>query len=499
MRRTRSPREPSATQAVAPPASSARATAGTQSGSASNRAAASPSASAGDRCRELRARAPYIAGVAATASATTWSPVEVECLGREHEAVRQHGLGEVLHVVGQCVVAALQQRAGLRGAQQHEAGAGLAPSSTRGSDRVRPSSATTYWRSAVRGVHAQRRVLGGEQRRRVGDGLERRDAVAVLVRGQHVRLARGRRVAERQAHGEAVDLRLGQRVGALELDRVLRREHDERPGELVRVDVDGDPALLHALEQAGLRLGRRAVDLVDEHDVREDRPGPELEAVLALVEDVDADDVGGQEVGGALHARELEVERPGERASQRRLADAGEVLDEDVPLGEQRDDEVGDDLALHLDAGLDVPGDPAAELDSRVDLLSGDPRLLRLRALHSTLHSYAGLPAVRRRAHLGEDRSCDLRLGGARHVALAVGGDDGHLVVGGVEPDARLTHVVDHDRRPALSVPASRDRTPARPRPCSAAKPTTVCPGRLRPARPARMSGVRSRRTSRSS
>ena len=186
----------------------------------------------------------------------------------------------------------------------------------------------------------------------------------------------------------------GQRVRALELDRVLRREHDERARELVRVDVDGDAALLHALEQTGLRLGRRAVDLVDEHDVGEDRARPELEAVLAPVEDVHADDVGGQEVRGALHARELEIERPGERAGERRLAHAREVLDEDVPLGEERDDEVGDDLPAHLDARLDVPGDPPAELDSRIDLLSGDPRLLRLRALHSTLHSYAGVPAA---------------------------------------------------------------------------------------------------------
>ena len=39
----------------------------------------------------------------------------------------------------------------------------------------------------------------------------------------------------------------------------------------MRDRVDGDLALLHALEQAGLRLRRRAVDLVDEHDVGEDR------------------------------------------------------------------------------------------------------------------------------------------------------------------------------------------------------------------------------------
>ena len=156
--------------------------------------------------------------------------------------------------------------------------------------------------------------------------------------GEHARLVGGVRVAEREPDHEAVDLRLGQRVGALVLDRVLRREDEERARELVRVDVDGDVALLHALEQAGLRLRRGAVDLVDEHDVGEDRAGAELEALLALVVDVGADDVGRQQVGRALHARELAVDRARERAGQRGLADARVVLDEDVALGEQRDD-----------------------------------------------------------------------------------------------------------------------------------------------------------------
>ena len=77
------------------------------------------------------------------------------------------------------------------------------------------------------------------------------------------------------------------------------------PRQLVRRGVDGDLALLHALEQAGLGLRRGAVDLVDDHDVGEDRAGPELEPRLALVVDVGADDVGRQQVGRALHAREL--------------------------------------------------------------------------------------------------------------------------------------------------------------------------------------------------
>ena len=128
------------------------------------------------------------------------------------------------------------------------------------------------------------------------------------------------------------------------------------------VAVDGDVALLHALEQSGLGLRRGAVDLVDEDDVGEHRPRVELEPRLALVEDVGADDVGGKQVGGALHARVLGVDRAGEGTSERGLTDAGVVLDQDVALGEQRDEDVAKDIVADLHRKLHVlaqaGGDP---------------------------------------------------------------------------------------------------------------------------------------------
>ena len=183
----------------------------------------------------------------------------------------------------------------------------------------------------------------------VGDRLEVEHAVARLVAEQHPGLGVGVRVAEREPDHEAVDLGLGQRVGALVLDRVLGREDQERPRQLVRRGVDGDVALLHALEQAGLRLRRGAVDLVDDHDVGEDRARAELEACFALVVDLRADDVGRQQVGGALHARERAVDRPRQRPGQGGLADAGVILDEDVALREHRHRDVLEHFALDLD------------------------------------------------------------------------------------------------------------------------------------------------------
>jgi hypothetical protein len=94
------------------------------------------------------------------------------------------------------------------------------------------------------------------------------------------------------------------------------------------VHVDRDVALLHALQQAGLGLGRGPVDLVDQDDVGEDRPGPELEALLALVVDAGAHDVGRQQVRRALHAREVALDRARQRAGQGGLAHARVVLDQ---------------------------------------------------------------------------------------------------------------------------------------------------------------------------
>jgi hypothetical protein len=107
-----------------------------------------------------------------------------------------------------------------------------------------------------------------------------------------------------QLEEEAVELRRGQRVGAREVERVLRRDHEEELVERVAGVVDGDLLLAHGLEHRGLHLGRGAVDLVGQHHVREQRPRAEHEALRLHVEDVGARDVAGQQVRRELDAPE---------------------------------------------------------------------------------------------------------------------------------------------------------------------------------------------------
>ncbi len=96
--------------------------------------------------------------------------------------------------------------------------------------------------------------------------------------------------------------------------------------------------LLHRLQQRGLRLGRRAVDLVGQDHVGEDRPLDELHppvAVARVFQDLRAGDVGRHQVGRELDPLELQVEDLRDRADEQRLGQARGAGDQAVPAGEQ--------------------------------------------------------------------------------------------------------------------------------------------------------------------
>ncbi len=160
---------------------------------------------------------------------------------------------------------------------------------------------------------------------------------------------------------EAVELRFGQRIGAFQLDRILRREHEERLLERVGAPLDRDAMFLHGFEQRRLRLGRRAVDFVGQHDVGEDRPGREHHLPPSgrrvLLDDVGAGDVGRHQVGRELDAVELEVEHPRHRVDEQRLGEAGHADDEAVAADKQRQQHLIDDLVLADDELLQLLDD----------------------------------------------------------------------------------------------------------------------------------------------
>ena len=199
---------------------------------------------------------------------------------------------------------------------------------------------------------------GGLER---GEALGGEDGADLRGRAQRALDDRGllgrRRVADDDLHHEPVDLGLGQRVGALGLDRVLGGHHEERRRDRPALGADRDLALLHHLEQRGLDLGRGAVDLVGEQEVAEHRAELGVEGAGVGAVDPGADEVAGHEVGRELDPAERRVERVGEGPDRQRLGQAGHALEQQVAAGQQRDEDPLQHLVLADDDAPDLEQD----------------------------------------------------------------------------------------------------------------------------------------------
>ena len=143
--------------------------------------------------------------------------------------------------------------------------------------------------------------------------------------------------------------------------RILRRQHEERIGQRMRHAIHGDVIFLHALEQRALRFWRRAIHLIDEDNLRKERPRMKHEPLLLAVENRIADDVRRQHVARELNPPKLQPDRARQRVRKRRLPHARQIFDQQMPAPEQaRDREThggflaDDDLADLGDERLDA-------------------------------------------------------------------------------------------------------------------------------------------------
>jgi len=134
------------------------------------------------------------------------------------------------------------------------------------------------------------------------------------------------------------------------------------------------------------------------------------EPELPVLEDARPQHVAGEQVGRALDACEVETERLAERARQERLANARDVLDEDVAAGEQGDSQQPDRIRVDDDRSPDRVGQIGQEALARrpIDRVPAGP-------FHSAL------PPTRRRwtpRHIVDrtrSRAGSFRTGDARH------------------------------------------------------------------------------------
>ena len=158
---------------------------------------------------------------------------------------------------------------------------------------------------------------------------------------------------------EPVALRLGQRVDALLLDRVLRGHDQERlaaPGGSAP-PIDTCCSAMTS-SSADCTLAGRAVDLVGEQEVDEHRAELDVELLAGLPVDPGADDVGGHQVGGELDAGERAADDPGQRLHGEGLGHAGHALEQAVAAGQQRDEHPLDHPVLADDDPLDLEQGP---------------------------------------------------------------------------------------------------------------------------------------------
>ena len=219
---------------------------------------------------------------------------------RQHQAVAHHVERHVEHVLRQRVVAAAHEGQRPRGQDQVDRRARA------GAERdvaLQLLQAVLLRRRAWRSPGARRTRSAPGRRRRWSAGRCSSSSCSVVstfctardvpvIRSTITNSSVGAGIADQHLEHEAVDLRLGQRIGALGLDRVLGRQHQERVRHLEGLAADRDLALLHHFEQRALHLGRRAVDLVGQQQVGEDRAERGVELAGLLVVDPRADQVG---------------------------------------------------------------------------------------------------------------------------------------------------------------------------------------------------------------
>ena len=119
-----------------------------------------------------------------------------------------------------------------------------------------------------------------------------------------------------------------------------------------------------ACKSAAWVFGRRAVDLVGQDDVGEDRALDEPERPfpgrVVLLDDLGAGDVAGHEVGSELDAAELQVQGPGEGGHGQGLGQPGHADGQAVAAGEEADQHLLEHLLLADDHLVDLAAEQLA-------------------------------------------------------------------------------------------------------------------------------------------
>ena len=168
-------------------------------------------------------------------------------------AQRRHG-HKGLDVVGDHVVAPLQSGAGAGGQSEHGAGARARAGLQVGRFTRRSDQSHGIIHHLVGQAHGTHGRHGGGDVVRAGDRLDA-ERGRIGRAGPHA-MARDdgaffleRGIAQGVLEQKAIELGFGKRIDALLFDRILSGDHGETIAQPLRYTIDGDPALLHRLQQ----------------------------------------------------------------------------------------------------------------------------------------------------------------------------------------------------------------------------------------------------------
>ena len=178
-------------------------------------------------------------------------------------------------------------------------------------------------------------------------------AVSVVAVEDEAHLDLRRRIADAHAQQEAIELRLGQREGAAKSCGfcVAMTKNGSGSG-MVCPSSETCPSFIASSSADCVRGLARLISSA-RSTLAKMGPWRRTNSPRALVVDADAEDVARQEVARELHAPQLAADGLGERARERRLADARDVLDEQVAARQERDERELDGVVLALERALD--------------------------------------------------------------------------------------------------------------------------------------------------
>ena len=163
---------------------------------------------------------------------------------------------------------------------------------------------------------------------------------------EQLQLVRRGGVAHAQAQGEAVQLGVGQQLGAGGPGGVLGGDDQEGVGHRAGHPVHRHPALLHGLQQGGLGTAGGPVQLVRQEQVAEQGPGLVLHLARGLVVEGEPGEVRGHHIGGELHPVILQAQGLGEGDGQGGFAHAGDILQEQMAPGQNGQQGLHHDVVL---------------------------------------------------------------------------------------------------------------------------------------------------------